>query len=65
MPLSPVTLEGYGLYLVTLPDRATDGTIQTFCDWMRRMFPALAQLEAQQTRAARSKRLHAMADCRR
>lgn len=37
--LSPVTLEGYGLYLVTLPDRAMDGTVQTFCEWMRRMFP--------------------------
>ncbi len=40
--LSPVILEGYGLYLVTLPDRATDDTVQTFCTWMRRMFPPLA-----------------------
>ena len=44
VPLSPVTLEGYGLYLVTLHDRATEGTVQTFCEWMRRMFPPLAHV---------------------
>lgn len=42
--LSPVTLEGYGLYLVTLSDRATDGTVRTFCAWMRRLFPPLADI---------------------
>lgn len=38
--LSPVTLEGYGLYLVTLPDKATDSKVQVFCSWMRRWFAA-------------------------
>jgi LysR family glycine cleavage system transcriptional activator len=36
--LSPVTLEGYGVYLVTLPDRATVGAVKSFCAWMRLMF---------------------------
>jgi LysR family transcriptional regulator, glycine cleavage system transcriptional activator len=36
--LSPVTLEGYGLYLVTLPEQATVGGVNNFCAWMRRMF---------------------------
>jgi len=46
VPLSSVTLEGYGLYLVTLPDRATLGAVKTFCAWMQRMFPPLANARA-------------------
>lgn len=42
VPLSPVTLEGYGLYLVTLPDQATDAIVQIFCAWMQRMFASPA-----------------------
>jgi LysR family transcriptional regulator, glycine cleavage system transcriptional activator len=41
--VSPVTLEGYGLYLVTLPEQATAGTVKNFCAWMRRMFPPVAE----------------------
>jgi LysR family glycine cleavage system transcriptional activator len=41
--VSPVTLEGYGLYLVTLPEQATAGTVKNFCAWMRRMFPPIAE----------------------
>lgn len=44
--LSPVTLEGYGVYLVTLPDRATIGTVKSFCAWMRRMFLSPADTPA-------------------
>lgn len=44
VPLSSVTLEGYGLFLVTLPDRATHDAVKTFCAWMRRMFPPLAHI---------------------
>ena len=36
--LSPVTLDGYGLYLVTLPEQAATGTVMDFCDWLKRMF---------------------------
>jgi LysR family glycine cleavage system transcriptional activator len=36
--LSPVTLDGFGLYVVTLPEQA--GTVQDFCNWIRRMFSA-------------------------
>ena len=41
--LSPVTLEGYGLYLVTLPEQATVGSVKNFCAWMRRMFSSSAE----------------------
>ena len=41
--LSPVTLEGYGLYLVTLPEQATVGSVKNFCAWMRRMFSTSAE----------------------
>ena len=37
--LSSVSLHGFGLYLVTLPEQATVGTVKTFCEWMKRMFP--------------------------
>jgi LysR family glycine cleavage system transcriptional activator len=56
VPLSPLTLEGYGLYLVTLPDRATDGAVQTFCAWMRRMFTPLATIPAASETGARAAR---------
>ena len=36
--LSSVSLHGFGLYLVTLPEQATVGTVKTFCEWMKRMF---------------------------
>ena len=36
--LSPVTLDGYGLYLVTLPEQAAARTVMDFCDWIKRMF---------------------------
>jgi LysR family glycine cleavage system transcriptional activator len=42
VPLSPVTLEGYGLYLVTLPEQATVGSVKDFCAWMRRVFSSSA-----------------------
>jgi LysR family glycine cleavage system transcriptional activator len=41
--LSPVTLEGYGLYLVTLPEQATAGSVNSFCAWMRRIFTSGAE----------------------
>jgi LysR family glycine cleavage system transcriptional activator len=41
--LSPVALEGYGLYLVTLPEQATVGGVKNFCAWMQRMFSSSAE----------------------
>ena len=40
--LSPVTLEGYGLYLVTLSEQATVASVKNFCAWMRRVFSSSA-----------------------
>jgi LysR family glycine cleavage system transcriptional activator len=36
--LSPVTLDGYGLYLVTLPEQSATRTVQDFGAWMQRVF---------------------------
>jgi len=36
--LSPVTLDGYGLYLVTLPEQSASRTVQDFRAWMQRVF---------------------------
>ena len=36
--ISPVSLDGYGLYLVTLPDKAATRSVQDFCEWMQEMF---------------------------
>jgi LysR family glycine cleavage system transcriptional activator len=36
--LSPVTLDGYGLYLVTLPQQSATRTVQDFGAWMQRVF---------------------------
>jgi LysR family glycine cleavage system transcriptional activator len=36
--LSPVTLDGYGLYLVTLPEQSAARTVQDFGAWMQRVF---------------------------
>ena len=36
--LSPVTLEGYGLFLVTLPEESAALTVRNFCTWMQRVF---------------------------
>ena len=36
--LSPVTLDGYGLFLVTLPEQSAALTVQNFCAWMQRVF---------------------------
>jgi hypothetical protein len=36
-------LEGYGLYLVTLPEQATVGSVHDFCAWMRGMFASRAE----------------------
>jgi LysR family transcriptional regulator, glycine cleavage system transcriptional activator len=44
--LSSVTLEGYGLYLVTLPEQATVGSVKNFCAWMRRMFSSSADSDS-------------------
>jgi LysR family glycine cleavage system transcriptional activator len=38
--LSPVVLDGYGLYLVTRPDGAAPGPVRNFCAWLRRTFGA-------------------------
>jgi LysR family glycine cleavage system transcriptional activator len=43
--VSPMTLEGYGLYLVTLPEQATASTVKSFCAWMRRMFPPISEFD--------------------
>jgi LysR family transcriptional regulator, glycine cleavage system transcriptional activator len=44
--LSSVTLEGYGLYLVTLPEQASVGSVKNFCAWMRRMFSSSADSDS-------------------
>lgn len=36
--LSDVTLDGYGIYLVTLRERARVAPIRQFCDWIRGMY---------------------------
>jgi LysR family transcriptional regulator, glycine cleavage system transcriptional activator len=36
--LSPITLDGYGLYLVTLPEQSASRTVQDFGAWMQRVF---------------------------
>lgn len=36
--LSPITLDGYGLFLVTLPEKSADLAVSNFCAWMRRVF---------------------------
>jgi LysR family glycine cleavage system transcriptional activator len=36
--LSPVTLDGYGVYLVTLPEQSAVPTVRNFCAWMQRVF---------------------------
>lgn len=36
--LSPITLDGYGLYLVTLPERSAALPVRNFCAWMQRVF---------------------------
>ena len=38
VPLSPITLDGYGLFLVTLPEQSDVLTVRDFCAWMRRVF---------------------------
>lgn len=36
--LSPVTLDGYGLFLVTLPEQSVALNVRNFCSWMQRVF---------------------------
>ncbi len=36
--LSPVTLDGYGLFLVTLPEQQVALNVRNFCSWMQRVF---------------------------
>jgi LysR family glycine cleavage system transcriptional activator len=36
--LSPITMDGYGLYLVTLPEQSAVRTVQDFCAWMQHVF---------------------------
>ena len=36
--LSPVTLDGYGLFLVTLPEQSVALAVRNFCAWMQRVF---------------------------
>jgi LysR family glycine cleavage system transcriptional activator len=38
--LSPVPLEGYGLFLVTLPEQSAEPNVRDFCAWMQRVFSA-------------------------
>jgi LysR family glycine cleavage system transcriptional activator len=38
VPLSPITLDGYGLFLVTLPEQSNALTVRDFCAWMQRVF---------------------------
>lgn len=38
VPLSPITLDGYGLFLVTLPEQSDVLTVRDFCVWIRRVF---------------------------
>ena len=38
--LSPVSLDGYGLYFVTLPEQSAKRTVQDFGAWMERAFSA-------------------------
>lgn len=36
--LSPITLDGYGLFLVTLPVQSAALPVRSFCAWMQRVF---------------------------
>ena len=36
--VSSITLDGYGLYLVTLPEQTTSQGVQDFCAWLRRVY---------------------------
>lgn len=36
--LSDITLDGYGIYLVTLSERGRAAPIRQFCEWIRRMY---------------------------
>jgi LysR family transcriptional regulator, glycine cleavage system transcriptional activator len=38
--LSSVSLDGYGLFLVTLPEQSAALPVRNFCAWMQRMFSA-------------------------
>ena len=36
--VSPVTLDGYGLFLVTLPEQSASLTLRKFCAWIQSVF---------------------------
>lgn len=36
--LSSISLDGYGLFLVTLPEQSADLTVKNFCAWIQLMF---------------------------
>ena len=39
--LSPITLDGYGLFLVTLPEQSAALSVRNFCAWMQRVFSTI------------------------